>query len=94
MSYEGYYEYVCRNGHLTHINCYDDHDNYEVCDKCGADIIYRRTVDQTNGFDKKAYPDLDVKKQKTCPSCGCVEETIYHLPKHKKGFGNWHRVKQ
>ena len=45
MSFEGYYQCVCKNGHYFEIDVYDDRDK---CVDCFQDIIFKNTVDETN----------------------------------------------
>ena len=45
MSFEGYYQCVCKNGHYFEIDVYDDRDK---CVDCFQDLIFKNTVDETN----------------------------------------------
>ena len=45
MSFEGYYQKVCKNGHYFECDVYQDRDN---CVDCFLPIIYENIVDQTN----------------------------------------------
>lgn len=45
MSFEGYYQCVCKNGHYFEIDVYEDRDK---CVDCFQDIIFKNTVDETN----------------------------------------------
>ena len=47
MSFEGYYQIVCKNGHYTEIDVYDTTDD-DKCIDCHQDIIFRNLVDETN----------------------------------------------
>ncbi len=47
MSYEGYIEYLCVNGHYTTSDCYDE--RVKKCPHCCGAIEYENSVDQTNG---------------------------------------------
>lgn len=47
MSYEGYAEYLCVNGHHSSVDAYSD--NLRWCNYCGEALRYRHAVDQTNG---------------------------------------------
>lgn len=49
MSYEGYDEYICENGHYYKINV---HSKKELCCSCGAHWLWFHAVDQTNGYDE------------------------------------------
>lgn len=52
MSYEGYTEFLCKEGHYFCMDCCDD--GVTRCPRCGATVAYTNSVDQTNGED----PDL------------------------------------
>jgi hypothetical protein len=45
VSFEGYYQCVCKNGHYFEIDVYDDRDK---CVDCFQDLIFKNTVDETN----------------------------------------------
>lgn len=47
MSYEGFYEWLCAKGHYTATDAYQD--DPEKCPRCSANIVWRHSVDQTNG---------------------------------------------
>ncbi len=48
MSYEGYEEYLCENGHYFTHNAYSTV-RYE-CPNCQARVAYRHSVDTANGY--------------------------------------------
>jgi hypothetical protein len=58
MSYEGYTEKLCKNGHLWGNDCYSDP---TPCPQCGGDFVWQHHVDQTNGEEEMAdgtiHPD-------------------------------------
>lgn len=64
MSYEGYVQVICKNGHLDH--CPDDclYDEDEPCEYCGAEIVWRNHVDDTNCED---YGYIDMDKLELAP---------------------------
>jgi hypothetical protein len=49
MSYEGYEEYLCENGHHMERDVYDIRSVTE-CEYCKGKLLWRHSVDQTNGF--------------------------------------------
>lgn len=49
MSYEGYVEVLCRNGHRRMFDCWDDYDTSEWRCSCGEPSAWQRQVDVTNG---------------------------------------------
>jgi hypothetical protein len=46
MSYEGYTQRLCATGHLEDVDCYPNFD--DKC-SCGAFIVFKNMVDETNG---------------------------------------------
>lgn len=97
MSYEGYRQYICKNGHAFTRDAYND-DNPK-CDICKAEPVWANSVDQTNGSwddDGKridGYVRLQIDKpakHKTCRACKhkeIVAHETYRIPK-KRG----HRI--
>lgn len=49
MSYEGYWEHICIEGHHTSAGAHED--LRDSCEVCGASITHFRSVDITNGFE-------------------------------------------
>ena len=58
MSFEGYYQCVCKNGHYFEINAYDDRDK---CVDCYQDIVMKNIVDETN-CEQYGYVRIPVDK--------------------------------
>lgn len=82
MSFEGYYQKLCKNGHLT------EHDVYievKECYKCHSEFIWKKLVDTTN--DEEEPAKLKMKVQITCKHCDSILETRYHIPKVKRQRG-------
>lgn len=50
MSYEGYVQKLCKNGHLWAEGCYDD--SCLPCEECGELPVWEHSVDCTNGVEK------------------------------------------
>lgn len=61
MSYEGFNEQLCRNGHYSAQDCYADRP--KSCPHCGASIAYSHAVDQTNGYSRRYSYSCKAKKQ-------------------------------
>lgn len=84
MSFEGYYQLLCKNGHTTSIDCYV-HDDEMKC-HCGENFVWKNLVDVTNGsFDEEGnridgYVELEVESQNICGCCDSVLETKYKIP--------------
>lgn len=51
MSFEGYWEKLCKKGHYTSFDVYDDEPT--VCTFCKEPFEYSHLVDQTNGYNEK-----------------------------------------
>ena len=86
MSYEGYVEELCANGHLR------SRDVYVPCSEmchCGATTVFTRHVDETNGIvidDPSTLPyPFEVEKEAEFVVCNlghkhCTAERIYKIP--------------
>lgn len=79
MSFEGFYQALCQNGHKCGGDVYCWEPNNSRCDECNALIVWQNLVDVTNGsFDKNdnridGYIELEIDKPGevcTCSSCG------------------------
>lgn len=91
MSYEGYEQVICKNGHYFERDCYD-HD--ALCPHCFAEAGWENSVDQTNGPDQGAIPMdalaqflLEPKKTETCAHCGntkVISQAKYRVPTRKE----------
>lgn len=85
MSYEGYVQFICPQGHYWTEDCYQDRGE---CPKCGYAAIWENSVDITNGSfegDERidGYVELKIKKQDKCDKCNSILEETYHIPKNK-----------
>lgn len=92
MSYEGFEQRLCANGHFTRIEAYEFlYEDYEdqKCSLCDAPFVWRNSVNQTNccGYhsDHSACPDYDG----TCEGVGVgyvklevKEEAVYEECPH------------
>lgn len=47
MSYEGYHEFLCVNGHHSRVDC--NAGDPEACPRCGSPMDFWNSVDLTNG---------------------------------------------
>lgn len=61
MSYEGYTEWKCRDGHIDANDVYCDAPT--VCRKCGSFFVKRRSIDQTNGHDVLPWRAIEYRPQ-------------------------------
>jgi hypothetical protein len=98
MSYEGYTQVLCENGHASHedvyaveISCYDED---WKCKTCGAKAVWRNEVDLTNGSFYKGeridgFVHLEEKTSAEYKICNMghkhlIKETTYKIPENKK----------
>ena len=86
MSYEGYVQILCNNGHRFGIDAYSDIDN---CPYCGESIAFYNAVDVTNCDDYGIIPDVIWEKFLISPEkkevCNLghehiVEQAVYRIP--------------
>lgn len=66
MSFEGYYQMICKKGHLWHIECYNGEPELVTCthkvagQTCGQPTKWWNLVDTTNGsFDDDGVTRID-----------------------------------
>jgi hypothetical protein len=96
MSYEGYVQHLCKNGHARNSDAYDSFEKEEYkCDACGAGLAWENHVDVTNGsFDMDGtridgFVELEVDKPAevcTCDKCKnshIIKEATYKIPPPK-----------
>jgi hypothetical protein len=51
MSFEGYYQFLCKNGHYMSSDCYTESlEEINNCIYCGELYVWRNLVDVTNGM--------------------------------------------
>ena len=90
MSYEGYDQILCKNGHESSIHAYDpllDIDNWS-CPICKEKVAWWNSVDLTNGSFENGqridgYVKLEVDRPEEnciCPDCGVshVKRVVTH----------------
>ena len=88
MSYSGYFQLLCEQGHYSEVECYTyNHcSDTHICQHCESHIIWEHLIDTTNdcGNDQRVkleeiVPDIvDV-----CDDCGhetIVEPARYRIP--------------
>jgi len=92
MSYEGYSQFLCKNGHLWTKDCNElmYNDKKQKCPVCGKEEVWENMVDVTNG----SYDDdgtridgfIELKRRSersgVCSACGekHICETTYYIP--------------
>jgi hypothetical protein len=94
MSYKGYVDVLCKNGHKYGWDAmdemYGDADQYKGCPICGAPVAFRWDVDKTNGIEEENPYTLDYPfeeatraEYETCPTCNhckLVKHETYKIP--------------
>jgi len=93
MSYEGYSQYWCKNGHYWEHDCMERDD---VCNHCGEKAVFENSVDQTNGscdengkrIDGHIDPVLDKEVAEVCDKCGYkkILERRYLIPRKRRNL--------
>jgi hypothetical protein len=92
MSFEGYWQHLCKKGHGWTEDCYQGYfdDNYEAkCPKCFGKSVWSNLVDVTNGsfYENEridGYIELEEKERHVCDKCKSVLEVTYKIPKKRK----------
>lgn len=95
MSYEGYDQVLCSNGHLS---CLDAYETF-MCEEdwrchCGAPIAFTNSVDETNG-DSFGFMDMGefVSEPAVFEECPCCKHSrmvsypVYRIPTEKERQG-------
>jgi len=67
MSYEGYQQCLCTNGHYWTVDCYD-HSRNDLCPDCGSPIAWENGVDLTNGSDPNDPSSMPVELEVATPA--------------------------
>jgi len=87
MSYEGYDQHICENGHQFSLDAmnYDNYMGNAKCHICKAESVWSLAVDQTNdeGFPYTNFVEIEPKKHETCEHCGhtkLISEATYRVP--------------
>lgn len=77
MSFEGFYQKLCPNGHYTVVDVYR---YMEKCPICHQNFVWENLVDMTNGgYD--GLVDLQRDIIEFCSECGQVKNETYVIPK-------------
>lgn len=96
MSFEGYYQILCEQGHYSYSDAHSFSPEKWECSICKGKHKWSNLVDTTNGsFDENneridGFIELTPKKQPvycTCKGCGIrhiKEEATYEIPKRTK----------
>ena len=91
MSYEGYEQHLCKNGHRFDIDAYwFGYDQIPTCDICGELSVFCNSIDDTNGEEygiilEDGWKTLLIEKEKTetCSQCQhteVIEPAKYRVP--------------
>lgn len=83
MSYEGYTQNICANGHYWEIDAFDSHD----CFDCKSPAAWSNAVDETNcdGWGYVPTELLDVASEARFETCNLghthqISPVLYHIP--------------
>lgn len=55
MSFEGYYQRLCKQGHYSEFDVYSEQE--DTCYLCGDVFVWENLVDETNGIDCSCFDD-------------------------------------
>jgi DNA-directed RNA polymerase subunit RPC12/RpoP len=81
MSFEGYNQVLCANGHLSEFDVYAE---LEKCSYCGAKFIWSHIVDQTNDEGKRfKFKKISDDQYDVCLTCGTkklITPAVYKIP--------------
>lgn len=87
MSYEGYEQILCQNGHYNTIDAMETmyQDGYKPCEFCQSPIVWFNCVDTTNDDGSDYIIDLKEKISATICTCHCgnqhqISPAIYEIP--------------
>ncbi len=82
MSYEGYIQYWCKNGHYWTYDCYGP--TFASCPTCAGAIAVENSVDETNRHTQGRIEPILVEKGAKCPTCAHpIGEDTYKIPNPK-----------
>lgn len=91
MSYEGYSQFLCKNGHGWTSDCMNTGMSLEEnkCFTCGEPAVWENMVNVTNGSfegDERidGYVELELLTEKKCEHCDSILERTYKQPKTKR----------
>lgn len=79
MSFEGYFQLICKNRHYYIAGLYGEEENTKC--RCGEKSIWWNLVNTTN--DSGNPIEIKIKSQTICKHCKSVLETIFEIPKGK-----------
>jgi hypothetical protein len=83
MSFEGYYEFLCQNGHHAACDVYAPEP--KKCRVCGASMAWQNMVDQTNGEDRQDPVTMPGKKREL------GADDTWHTDHHGNKFAKAHQ---
>lgn len=86
MSFEGYYQKICPDGHYWTCDVYFEQ---IFCPSCGKEAAWSNIVDVTNGSfeDGRRIDGFKVPKvrsERKCEHCGSILERRFHVPKSRQ----------
>lgn len=90
MSYEGYTEYLCVDGHYWAVDCFMDYSDVKPsCPSCKKGVAFGNSVDQTNASDAGKAVLEEIAPAKTC-ACKCgnvhvIEPARFKVMRYEDG---------
>lgn len=86
MSYEGYVQVLCENGHLFVTDAYYDEQTL-VCSRCPASGVFFNHVDETNGPPQGEIPAEEWKQFEIAPErkerCNLGHEHVLEYARYR-----------
>lgn len=82
MSFEGYFQRLCKNGHNCNCDGYCASDD-DRCDFCDAEIAWENLIDQTNDDGQKDVVELEVDVPAEICECSCGHRHQIKPARHK-----------
>jgi len=78
MSFEGYMQYLCPQGHYWERDVYEERDSKE-CPRCNQKVAWQNIVDETNGtfYKNRRIDDYVI----LVPTKSSSTPTTFHIPK-------------
>uniref|UniRef100_A0A6H2A3L7 Uncharacterized protein n=1 Tax=viral metagenome TaxID=1070528 RepID=A0A6H2A3L7_9ZZZZ len=110
MSFEGHYQFLCKNGHLFSKDCWigDPWEKQHICPSCKSGAAWWTLIDETNGpgiyddegnlIDANKYPgQIDLEVEESAVACQCDKCGNTHISKparYKIPENGGHKINQ
>ena len=98
MSFEGYYQILCEDGHYDDVDCYTCEPEDWKCPECKKKVAWWNLVDVTNGSwedDKRidGHVELEVKSEHHCECSKCGNKHLSRPSEYKIPEKLGHKIK-